>query len=192
LDNLGRFLDDHGLTPQGLLALPSAQRDDLVDDWIQVNHERGRSGSYLKSVRNAVQSWLAHNNQGLQRKIKIPGLAERPSLKDAHIPLQDELRRTLAAATPKQRVAVALVAFTGMRPGVLGKGKRRGKDGLRIRDFVEAHLENNALVFDQVPSMILVPARLAKMKKKYRTFLGPEGCASCKPTWPSAQPTARS
>jgi hypothetical protein len=177
LANLAYFLEAHDLTPQGLLDMAPGPRDDLVDDWVQASHEQGLSGGYLKAVKGAVQSWLAHNNRGLQRKIKIPGLNERPTLKDAHIPLQDELRRVLNAATPRQRVALALVAFSGLRPGVLGHGKRHGLDGLRIRDFVEAHLEPIGLVFDQVPTRVLVPSRLSKTRKEYFTFLGPEGCA---------------
>ena len=174
LKSLGRLLHGLNQTPQGFLDLPAAERDDLVFDFIMAGAKRKVDGETLKKYRSAAQSWLLWRHAGKLRPMKIPGLGLHPTLEDAKLPLQEQLRLTLDAAGPGNRVALAMICFTGVRPGVLGRDD--GTDGLRLEHFVEAHLDGGTLVFDHVPTMIHVPAELSKTRQPYVTFLGPEGC----------------
>src|SRR2546427_668162 len=70
--------------------------------------------------------------------------------------------------------AIALIAFSGLRPEALGT--YLGDDGLRLRDFVEAQVTQNQLICKPVETKIEVPERLSKTGRAYFTFLGPEGC----------------
>ena len=92
---------------------------------------------------------------------------------EEQIPTAEELRDLLAAATPRGRAIIALVAFTGVRPGVLGNFK--GTDGLQIRDLPELTYEDGRIVFSQSPTVVRVRIELSKVAHPYLTFLGEEG-----------------
>ncbi|MFN4337240.1 MAG: hypothetical protein ACK4FV_06660 [Candidatus Nitrosocaldus sp.] len=52
------------------------------------------------------------------------------------VPSKDELTRILRMATPRARVAIALMAYSGLRPESIGNYD--GTDGLRLSDMPEA------------------------------------------------------
>lgn len=171
---LGRFLAANDLTGKGLLRLKAKKREDLLADHIAGLLDANKAASYVEVTKKAVASWLDWNGLNLTRKIRIPGAGRRPSLRDAHIPSQDELRQVLNVADARARTAIALIAFSGLRPGTLGT--YLGDDGLRLRDFVEARVAEDQLSFKPVPTKIEVAERLSKTGRPYFTFLGPEGC----------------
>lgn len=174
LRTLGRFLNAHDLDPGDFVALPPRERDDLLADFVTAQIDAGRAGSYVLVTKKVVTSWLDWHGEKLVRNIKVPNTSKRPALKDAHIPTQDELKGVLAVADARARAAVGLMAFSGVRPQVLGGYE--GDDGLRFEDLVEARTEDGELVFDQVPTRVVIPGRLNKTGHTYFTFLGPEGC----------------
>src|SRR6266545_3795287 len=92
---LGRFLNADGLTPDGFVKLPAKRRDDVLSDRITAMLDAGKAASYVEVTKKAAVSWLDWNGLKLTRKIKISGSSSRPSLRDAHIPSQDELRQVL-------------------------------------------------------------------------------------------------
>src|SRR3989449_1300029 len=171
---LGRFLTANDATPQAIVSLTTKTREDVLADHISGLLEAGKAGSYVEVTKKAVASWLDWNGLRLTRKIRIPSVARRPSLREAHIPSQDELRRVLNVADARARTATALIAFGGLRPEVLGT--YLGDDGLRLRDFVEASVSRDQLKVQPVPTKIEIPERLSKTGRPYFTFLGPEGC----------------
>ncbi len=169
---LGRFLAEAALTPKAFLRQKSKERDDLLADCITSMLEQGRAGSYVDVTKKAVVSWLDWNGEKLRRKIRIPGAGKRPSLRDAHIPSQEELRRVLNVADSRARVAISLIAFGGLRPGTMGT--YLGDDGLTLRDFVEARVVAGTFRCKTVPTRIEIPERLSKTGRAYFTFLGAE------------------
>src|SRR2546422_1299683 len=171
---LGRFLTANDATPQAIVSLTTKTREDVLADHISGLLEAGKAGSYVEVTKKAVASWLDWNGLRLTRKIRIPSVARRPSLREAHIPSQDELRRVLNVADARARTATALIAFGGLRPEVLGT--YLGDDGLRLRDFVEASVSRDQLKVQPVPTKIEIPERLSKTGRPYFTFLGSEGC----------------
>ncbi len=171
---LGRFLAANDLTAQGLLKLKAKPREDLLADHISSLLDANKASSYVEVTKKAVASWLDWNGMSLTRKIRIPNAGRRPSLRDAHIPSQEELRRVLNVADARARTAIALIAFSGLRPEVLGT--YLGDDGVRLHDFVDATVARDRLTFKPVPTKIEIPERLSKTGRPYFTFLGPEGC----------------
>lgn len=171
---LGRFASSHDLTPTAFVKLKPKKREDLLADHVTTMLDEGKAPSYVEVAKKAVASWLDWNGAGLTRKIRVPGTSRRPSLREAHIPSQEELRRVLNVADARSRTAIALIAFSGVRPEVLGG--YLGDDGLRLRDFVEAEPPKGEFGFETMPTRILIPDRLSKTGRPYFTFLGPEGC----------------
>ncbi|MCI4337091.1 MAG: site-specific integrase [Thermoplasmata archaeon] len=162
------------ITPADLARLEVKPAHDRFLDFVSAEEKRGMAGSYIVRTVKAGKSWLLHNGRKLQRPIRVRGARETPSLKDERVPTQEELRRILLAGTPRIRVACALVAFSGLRPEVLGN--YLGNDGLVLQDFPELKLEGRELSFAAIPSWIRVRPELSKNANGYTTFLSAEGC----------------
>ena len=56
-----------------------------------------------------------------------------------------QLDKIIRMATPRARVAIALMAFSGLRPQSLGNFT--GTDGIRLGDFIEAEVSNRGIKF---------------------------------------------
>ena len=174
LGKLGRFLEEHALSTKQLVKMAARKRDDLLADHVSRMTKAGRAPAYIKGVKQSVVSFLIWNGVPAPRKVKIPNIGYRPTLRNAYIPSQDELRRVLHASDARSRTAIALMAYGGVRPQVLGN--YAGTDGLRLGDIPEASVKDGSLVFQNVPARIMVRRELSKTKNTYFTFLGREGC----------------
>lgn len=174
LRTLGRFLHHWQLDPREYARLEAKRRNDLLADFITEQLDVGRAPSYVEVTKKVVVSWLDWNGKRLGRRIKVEGTSRRPTQKDAYIPMQEELRRVLNVADARARTAIALMAFSGLRPQVFGSYK--GEYGLKLGDFAEGKIDGGRLSFDPIPTRIVIPDYLSKIGKPYFTFLGPEGC----------------
>ncbi len=130
---LAAFCEQMKVEPLPLAKLPEKALRDLILDFIAAEERKKRAGSYIQSSVKAVKSWLIHNGLKLALPLRIHGTADTPSLREERTPTQEELRTILLAATPRDRVSCAMMAFSGVRPEVLGN--YRGNDGLRLGDF---------------------------------------------------------
>ena len=174
LKNLDKFCHIMKMTPKDILSQKSAKK--LLLDYIDIR-EGKVMGSTIEAEVKAVKSWLSWNEIPIPGKIRIQGANRRPSLTNEQVPDQEGLRAILASANLKARVVISLMAFSGLRPGVIGNYK--GTDGLRIADFPELKI-SNAVEFTTIPTMISVREELSKTGNNYFSFLGSEGCAYLK------------
>ena len=189
-----------GITPFDLVEMKKDDRYKFLLDFVDSEEKRGMSGSYITSSMKALKSWLSYNGIFIKRKIKIKGAERTPTLKDERVPTQKELGRIFRSATPRDRVSCAIMAFSGVRPEVLGDYV--GHDGLTIGDFPEMEItggkeikikipviergkevikevpaiEGGEVVFKKTPTIIKVREELSKSGKQYFTFLPSEGC----------------
>ena len=171
---LSRFCEHHGTTPKGFIAMKNKDRTDLVSDYIDELISQKKAPSYVGVYYKVLKSWLEFNGKELGRKITIPNANRRPTLENVTIPSQDQLRRVLNIANARERTAIAFIAFSGLRPEVLGSYK--GDDGLRFCDLPEIKVKDGQMEIKETPIMVKVPERLSKVGHSYFTFLGPEGC----------------
>ncbi len=174
LRRLGSFCIEMEKTPQQLVKMRDKTLSDLMDDYIIMREKKGNAGSYINSTIKAVKSWLLFNGIKLPRRIKIRDANISVTLKNERIPTQEELKRIFNAGDSRERTACAIVAFTGVRIGVLGNYK--GTDGLKIEDMPDLSVDGDQITFLKIPAQINVRAELSKTGKKYITFLGQEGC----------------
>jgi integrase len=172
---VGRFSERTEIAPRELVKMPKKKREDLIHDYVTEREGEGKAGSFIESELKAVKSWLSWNDVSLGRKIKVKGTKSTPTLAEERVPDREGLRRTLNAADPRARVAVSLVAFSGLRIQALGNYE--GNDGLRIGDFPEMVVKPDGVTFKGVPTMVVVRPELSKTQHQYLTFLGPEGCS---------------
>jgi len=164
-------------TPKGLLDksrsdLKSFQ--DSLEDMVTKLESEKKSPGYIRGLLKSVRSWLRYNDVTLTRKIKISNPNATPTIEDEQIPSREELSRILRASSSRVRVAEVLIAFADLRPHSLGN--HDGSDGLTVGDLPELEIENGNVVFEKVPTMVVVRSNLSKTRQKYFTFLSEEGC----------------
>ena len=174
LRRLGAFCGEMGKTPQELLKLKDKELADLMDDYVIKREKIGNSGGYIGNTVKAVKSWLLFNGIKPSRNIKVKDADRTPTLTDERIPTQEELKRILNAGDSRERTACCLIAFTGVRIGVLGNYK--GTDGLKVKDIPDLQIEGDKISFLKIPAQVNIREELSKSGKKYFTFLGQEGC----------------
>jgi integrase len=174
LRRLAAFCTSLGVTPAELAGLDEGSLHKRVLDFVSAEEERGVAGSYIVRTVKAAKSWMLHNGIRVQRPVKVRGANETPSLREERVPTQEELRAILLAGTPRIRVASALIAFSGLRPEVLGN--YLGTDGLRLGDLPELNIGKDPIGFDAVPTLVRVRPELSKSANGYVTFLSSEGC----------------
>ncbi|MCL4420986.1 MAG: site-specific integrase [Candidatus Thermoplasmatota archaeon] len=172
----GLFCEFVHKTPKELLKLSEKERNDLLVDFVSNYRNTGtkeRAGSYIQALIKPVKSWYAFNGKTISRKIKIKGTNTRPSLKNERVPTQEDLKNIFLSGDSRERLACAIMAFSGVRPQVLGN--YRGTDGLRISDIPDMEIKDGNVSFTKIPVRIAIRSELSKKDNEYFTFIGEEG-----------------
>ncbi|BAB59819.1 TVG0678044 [Thermoplasma volcanium GSS1] len=175
--SLLRYCTINNTTPEGLLdmAQKGTLKDNFQDFTIRMIAE-GRRGAYLAKVKEILHSWIRFNDIDYKIRINIPNERLNETTMDERVPTKEELSKILRMGTVRSRVSVSLMAFSGLRPEVLGNYE--GTDGLTLGDIED--LDIDTLTFKNVPAKINVRNGLSKTRLKYFTFLGQEGCGYLK------------
>ena len=174
LRRLGSACRSLNLKPKDLLGMSEKALGMLLADFVSRLEREGKAGSYIKSCVKAIKSWLSFNMVEVKVKIKIKDADDTPTLRDERVPTQQELRKILMCGDLRARCACALLAHSGLRIETLGNYE--GTDGLRIKDFPEMKIENGEVIFEKVPTIVVVRRELSKGGHQYFTFLSEEGC----------------
>ncbi len=172
----GLFCEFVHKTPKELLKLSEKERNDLLVDFVSNYRNAGtkeRAGSYIQALIKPVKSWYAFNGKIISRKIKIKGTNTRPSLKNERVPTPEDLKNIFLSGDSRERLACAIMAFSGVRPQVLGN--YRGTDGLRISDIPDMEIKEGVVSFTKIPVRIVIRSELSKKDNEYFTFIGEEG-----------------
>ena len=174
LRGLGLFCDLKGVTPKEMLkaAGTKAFRDGFTD-FVRRLEKEGKAGSYIARFKKVVHSWLAYNGVNVRLKVNIAGEYDTPTIAEERVPNKEELDKIIRMATPRGRVSIALMAFSGLRPESLGN--YAGDDGLRLGDLTEAELIADGVEFSKKPTLVVVRKTLSKTKNQYFTFAPEQG-----------------
>lgn len=173
----GKTCELLGMKPKEMIV--KAREDlktfqDNLEDLVSRLEEEGKAPQYIAGIMKSVKSWIRYNDIILTRKIKISNLNSTPTIENEQIPSQEELARIFRNSSSRIRLAESLIAFADLRPETIGN--YNGSDGLKLRDLPEVKIENNQVIFDKIPTMIIVRSLLSKARHKYITFLSSEGC----------------
>ncbi len=159
-----------GRTPAELSKLSHDELQDLFIGFRESETKRGSTPPYIAHELTVLRSFLKFAGAPVPSGIKVRG-ADRAHEEDALS--REEIRRALAVATPRERVAIALMSQAGLRPRVLGEGS----DGLRVRDLPDLVIKDGKAAFSRIPAVVVVRSELSKADHQYVTFLG-TGAAS--------------
>ncbi|MDG6925790.1 MAG: site-specific integrase [Nitrososphaerota archaeon] len=173
LRTLGLYCDLLKTTPKKILAeAPSKKFRDDFTDFIRRMEKDGKAGSYIERFKKVVISWTSYNNLDVKLKVNIKGSSDTPTIANERVPSKDELSRIVRMASPRGRVSIASIAFSGLRPESLGD--YLGTDGIRLGDFTDAKISDDSIEFEKVPAILLVRRGLSKARHPYFTFVGDE------------------
>jgi integrase len=163
-----------GTDPEKLFTLSKEALRRLVEDYLDQEREKGRSGDYIRTTTKALRSWLAYNEREFPKGLKLPNERSHPRVEREEPITPEQLRQVVLAANPGQRVVVALMAFSGVRPQVLGSYD--GKDGLRVGDIAGVKIQGKKVDFEKIPALVKIRSTSSKAGHAYFSFLGTEGC----------------
>ncbi len=131
---------------------------------------QGLKGAYVAKFKHDLRSWLLFNDIDYKIRINVPNENVNETIENERVPTSDELARILRKATSRGEVSMSLMAFSGLRPEVLGSYE--GNDGLILGDIED--LDIDTLKFTVIPARINVRSNLSEARFKYFTFLGKE------------------
>ena len=180
LRNLGHYCELTETTPKEILRKAKSNEKNFryeFTDFVRKMEKEDKAGSYIARFKKVILSWLKFNDIRLQLTVNISGENETPTIANERIPSREELARILRKATSRGRVAIAIMAFSGLRPESLGDYE--GTDGLRLGDLKDLHLSDE-IQFEKVPATVMVKSKLSKARHQYFSFIGEEGATYIK------------
>ena len=160
--------------------LVSIGRDNPMDmenillDHVSWMETQNYAPGYTEGMIKTIKSWLEYNHIEIRRKIKVRNASIAVSIEDEQVPTQEQLEQILGAGSPRTKLIVGMMAFSGVRPQVMGTSDKG--DGLKLSDLPELRIDGDRVSFEKTPAMIVVRAQLSKTKNKYFTFLTKQGC----------------
>ncbi|MFQ5910425.1 MAG: site-specific integrase [Thermoplasmata archaeon] len=178
---LARYCRLENVNPQAIVTALQEDRKAFLDgfmDFVEAQRKgvgakgQVRAASYLREYGVTLSSWVRHHGLEWPRGIKYGDTSATPTLQDERIPSKEQLRAIFHRASPRARAIIALMAFSGLRPQVIGNAK--GTDGLRLGD-VEGFTVDGEVTIQKIPVLVRVRRELSKIRKPYFTFLAEEG-----------------
>ena len=175
---LGLYCELQNITPDKIIENMEKEefRNDFMD-FVRCLEKDGKAGSYIARFKRVLRSWAKFNGKIVRLDVNIANENLSPTLENERVPNKEELSRILRMATPRGRVSISLMAFTGLRPESLGNYE--GTDGLRLKDVKGLRLIEN-IDFEKMPVMVSVKSMLSKAKNQYFSFIGEEGATYIK------------
>ncbi|MCL4359398.1 MAG: site-specific integrase, partial [Candidatus Thermoplasmatota archaeon] len=163
LRNIGLYCEINGTSLDRILKdAESGELKRQFSDFARKMEKDGKAGSYIVKFKHALRNWLNFNDITASfNGIYISGEYENPTLKDERVPNKEELSRIIRKATSRGRVAIAIMAYSGLRPESLGNYE--GTDGLRLGDITDLVISDK-IEFAKIPAMITIRSRLSKAK----------------------------
>ncbi len=177
LGRLGIYCERTGTTPRAFAqaGVDDVKKvEDMLMDHVSFLEGRGYAPSYIADILTALRSWLSFNYVRLARRIRIKNADIPVTLEDEVIPTRERIQDVLDSAPARERVSISLMAFSGVRPQVLGN--HHGEDGLKVRDIPDLETDGNDVSFARTPARITVRPQLSKAGHQYFTFLPEAGC----------------
>lgn len=175
LRNLGLWLEYLDKDPESIIEFARGDFEEFkgsIADQIRRMEKRGTAGSSISTSIKPMISYLKFHNIVVRLNLNIQNENRNFRAEKEIVPDKDHLASVLRKASLRERSAISLMAFSGLRPEVLGNDE--GNNGLKLSDIPDLSLENG--VEFKIPARINVRAELSKTRLPYFTFLGAEGC----------------
>ena len=179
LRRLNLFCYRTNVTPSSLVKIGRKdviKLENILLDHVSWLESQNYAPNYIDGILKSVKSWLVFNYIEPKRKIRIANAGIPVNIQDEQVPTKEQLQSILNVSNPRTRASISLMAFSGIRPQVMGNADVT--DGLKLDDLNDLVItdDGKTVSFAQIPAMVTVRASLSKTKNKYFTFLPAEGC----------------
>lgn len=177
LRTLGYYCELQRTTPEKLLEdMEKKNFRDTFSDFVRQLEKEGKAGTYIRRFKVVLKSFADFNGKNVNLNINIRNAQINPTTENEKVPTKEELAKILRMATSRGRVAISLMAYSGLRPESLGNYE--GTDGLRLSDLKD--LNTKTLEFEKIPCIVSVKSLLSKARHRYFSFIGEEGATYIK------------
>jgi len=173
LRRMGRICLLFQTTQRDLAKMSRGEAGDFLFRVVSRLEKEGNRSSSIAGYMKTLRGWWLFNDLEVTRRVRLSryvGLYD-----NERVPTRQELHSIFEHADPQKRVCCALMAFSGVRPGVIGN--MYGDDGLRLSDIPEMRVGRTGSVeFSRAPAIVVVRRTLSKSGRQYVTFLPEQGC----------------
>jgi len=178
LRRIGLICRTFNLTPKQIAEKDVDEGADFIMDVVATFEKQGAKSDYIKNYVEALKNWFSFNKKEITQKIRLPrdNAVKVTKVSEEQSPVPEEVKKVLDVADQKQKVEIALIAFSGLRPESLGN--HTGNDGLKLSDFPELKIDEQKKIVEvtKIPMMIKVRQNLSKAGHQYFSFLNAQGC----------------
>ena len=184
LRGLGFYCDRMKTDPKRILEDAAAVKplQDQFHDFVQGMQKEGKAGAYIARYKKVLHSWTKYNNVEFRSITNIRNENINERTQNERVPTAEEMKKILSHAGLREKVAISMMAFAGLRPRSISN--EDGTDCLRIKDIPELVIEDGKVTFPKLtdknnhirPVQIMVKPFLNKGQKHgYFTFMGNTG-----------------
>ena len=172
--NIALFCDHTGIPPDDLLKLSNVKLNDVFEKFMNGMKKAGKMGSYIAKFKHSINNFQHFSKRSVRVTVDIQNENKSNKYRGEDLPTKPILQSILDSATPRARVIISLMAFSGLRPESIGD--YLGNDGIKLKDL--SGLDLDTLEFTEFPCKIRVrdteiaTARLSKNGKGYWTLCG--------------------
>ena len=172
--NMGLFCERMEIEPDRLLELTDSELNLVFEKFVKLMEREHHMGTYISKFKHSINSFLRFNKVSVKVSSEILNENKSSKYNGELIPTKNVLQRILERATPRARVSISLMAFSGLRPESIGN--YLGNDGIKLGDLSGFNIEK--LEFMEFPTKIRVRdtlnpiTRLSKNGSSYWTLCG--------------------
>ena len=166
------------ITPQDLARMSKGEAGDLLLRAVSRLEKDGNRSSTILGYVKSLKGWWLFNDIEVTRQVRLS--RETGLYDNERIPSHQELHSIFEHGDLQKKAACALMALSGVRPGVLGN--RDADDGLRVSDLPEMKVvgggdgQEPKVEFLKVPTIVVVRRTISKAGRQYLSFLPEQGC----------------
>jgi integrase len=179
LRRMGRICMLLQTTPPDLARMSKGEAGDVLLRSVSRLEKDGNRSSTIMGYVKSLKGWWLFNDLDVTRQVRLS--RENGLYDNERVPTHTELHSILEHGDLQKKVCCALMAFSGVRPGVLGN--RDADDGLRVSDLPEMVVsggESPKVEFLKVPTVVVVRRTISKAGRQYLSFLPEQGCGYVK------------
>ena len=155
-------------TPKRLASMKKQELMDLADRYEAIERARGTRSTTIASRLGFVRNFVQFSSDIMLPTGTFKVKGGNDSKEEAALS-REQLHAVLASANLREKVCVALMSQSGLRPGVMGNFD--GTDGLRVDDVIDMHVDRK-VEFVASPAILRVRKELSKAGHSYLTMVG--------------------
>ncbi|MEM0334219.1 MAG: hypothetical protein QXU94_02385 [Thermoplasmata archaeon] len=119
---------------------------------IENKKKMGKQDLIITRLKKVIRFWLKFNGINAVLDVNIANENVNPTIMDERVPTKEELLKLFRNVSARDRVAISMLAFSGLRPESLGNYD--GTDGLKLSDLKDFNKEK--MEFEKIQLLFIL------------------------------------